>query len=180
VSKSIERLQGIHRQAVADGMVKVGLPMSDGRGTEWCFGKRVSAIHARLDNVPVYCDGIGYGDVVEFREQDPPHELFKEFVRVVTRCSAKAMMPYSVPGVPEPESSRLYREARERLLALPEAIRPLAIEGVMPGWVALALPLGLSRSEFAAVARAVVPPELSPRWFAETAWRFSRQQTEVE
>jgi hypothetical protein len=156
MSKSMESLQEVHRQAVADGMVKVGLPISErGGGTEWCFGKRLSAIHARLDNVPVYCDGIGYGDVVEFREQNPPHELFKEFVGVVTRCSATAVLPYCDEDVPENPGRQLYRAARERLLALPEAIRPLAIEGVIPGWVAVALPLGLSRRQFARVARAV-------------------------
>jgi hypothetical protein len=155
MDKSLESLQELHRQAVADGMVKVGLPMLDGRGTEWCFGKRLSAIHARLDNVPAYCPGIGFGDVVEFREQEPPHELFKDFVRVVTRCSATVVIPYCGEDVPKAESSRLYREARERLQALPEAIRPLEVEGLVPGWVALALPLGLSRSQFAMVARAV-------------------------
>jgi hypothetical protein len=148
-------VQEINRQAVADGMVKVGLPMSGFDGREWCFAYRLSAIHARLNNVPVYSDGIGYGDVVEFREQDPPHELLKEFVRIVTRGSRTVVLSYCKEGTSEDACRRLFQQARERLLALPEDIRPKAIEAPAIGWVALALPLGLSPSELHTVARAV-------------------------
>jgi len=161
VSDSMESLQEVHRQAVADGMVKVGLPISErGGGTEWCFGKRLSATHARLDNVPVYCDGIGYGDVVEFREQDPPHELFKEFVRVVTRCSTTYVFPVfddeeATPSEGELRSTML--RVRASLLSMPEGDRPLAIEGVMAGWLASAWPLSVTAEQRArAIAWALV------------------------
>lgn len=158
MSKALDELREVRRQALADGMVKVGLPMTDDPdGRERCFGKRLSATHARLDNVPVFCDGVHFGDVVEFREQDPPDELLKEFVRVVTRGSGTAVVPYCDGDVPRPkdELQSLFSQARDRLMALPEPIRPLAVEGVMPGWLALALPVGLSRPQFEQVMGAI-------------------------
>jgi len=158
MSKALDELREVHRQALADGMVKVGLPADMGPvETEWCFAERISATRARLVNVPVFCHGVHFGDVVEFREQDPPDELLKEFVRVVTRGSGTAVVPYCDGDVPRPkdELQSLFSQARDRLMALPEPIRPLAVEGVMPGWMALALPVGLSQPQFEQVMRAV-------------------------
>lgn len=158
----LESMREVHRQALADGMVKVGIPMDgEGGGSEWCFAKRLSASHARLDNVPVFCDGVHYGDVVEFREQDPPHELFKDFVRVVTQGSGTLVLPFGndCAALPPDEWRRRFLEVRERLLALPKRIRPLAVERVANCWVSIALPHGLKRRQVAAVAAVVVPPD---------------------
>lgn len=160
MSKALDELREVHRQALADGMVKVGLPMADDpAGREWCFGKRLSATHARLDNVPVFCHGVHFGDVVEFREQSPPDELLKEFVRVVSQGTTTFVLPLEAEDEDVPRSEHeqraMFIRARERLLALPEAIRPLAVEGVMPGWLALALPLGLTRPQIAMVASVI-------------------------
>jgi hypothetical protein len=160
VNESIEGLQELHRQAVADGMVKVGIPMaeSDG-GREWCFGKRLSATHARLDNVPVFCHGVHFGDVVEFCEQDPPHELFKDFVRVVTPGSTTLVVPYCDEDLvlERDEYRQRFSQVRARLLELPEAIRPLAVEGVCDGWLAIALPLPLNHRQVRDVVMVACP-----------------------
>jgi hypothetical protein len=145
-----EELERVHRQAVADGMVKVGLPMTDRDGcVEWCFAHRLSPTLARIDNVPVFCDEVHFGDVVEYREQDPPHPLFKDFVRVRTRGSTTLVVPYCDEDVrlEADEYRRRFSQVRDQLLALPEPTRPLAVEGVYEGWLAMALPLGLKRRQ---------------------------------
>lgn len=158
MNKAMQELQSIRRQALADGMVKLGLPMAgeDG-GVEWCFARRLTASHARIDNVPAFCDGVAFGDVVEFAELSPPDELLKEFVRVVTRGSETVVLPYGDERVPRLKDGlpSLFSQVRDRLLALPQEIRPLTVEGVMPGWVALALPLGLTNEQVRAVERCI-------------------------
>ncbi len=135
----------IHEQAVADGMVKVGIPMGDDDGIEWCFAHRISATHARIDNVPACCDGVNYGDVIEFREQDPPHVLFKEFVRVKTQGSHTLAFQFA-PGklvrtlTPDELQARAKR-IREFLDAAPAGIKPLAVERICDGWMAGAWPM---------------------------------------
>lgn len=164
MSNALNELRQVHRQAVADGMVKVGLPMADSPGgVEWCFGQRLSATRARLDNVPVFSDVAHYGDVVEFREQDPSDELLKAFVGVKSQGSQTVVLPYGDDDEPLPrdEVRRRFDLVRERLLALPEPIRPLAVEGVVDGWVAVALPLGLTRRQVRAVVRSI------PEWQGE-------------
>lgn len=136
--------EAIHEQAVADGMVKVGIPMTDDDGVEWCFAQRISATHARIDNVPVFCDAVNYGDVIEFREQDPPDVLFKEFVRVKTRGSHTLAFRFAsrkvVRTLTADELQARARRMREYLDAAPGSIKPLAVEGIGEGWMAGAWP----------------------------------------
>ncbi len=156
-----EELERAHRQAVADGMVKVGLPMTDRDGcVEWCFAHRLSPTLARIDNVPVFCDEVHFGDVVQYREQDPPHPLFKDFVRVRTQGSTTYVFPVfddeeAMPA--EDEMRAVMGRVRASLLSMPEGDRPLAVEGVMAGWLASAWPLSVTREFRAkAIAWAVV------------------------
>ena len=141
-------LHAIHEQAVADGMVKVCIPMSDDDGFEWCFAHRISAAHARIDNVPVFCDAVNYGDVIEFREQDPPDVLFKEFLRVKTQGShtlAFSFAPRKVLRTITPDDLQARgKRMREYLNAAPDSIKPLAVEGIGDGWMAGAWPMTAS------------------------------------
>jgi ribosomal protein S17 len=144
----IEELKRVHRQAVADGMVKVGLPVK-GRNVsvEWCFAHRLSRTFARIANIPVHADNVHYGDVVEYREQRPRHQLLKEFVGVRTQGSTTLVCPVD---------RRLMRRVRELLMAMPASDRPLAIQAPARGWLASAWPLTMTDKQRAiTVATAV-------------------------
>lgn len=147
----------IARQAVADGMVKIGIPIDEevGPSLEWCWAKRVSATHAKLDNCCMFSDVVGFGDIVEFRELDDadggPHELLKVLVRVVTRGSTQCLCEYateqesadSSPASNRSLSSRL-RAIRLALESLPEEVRPIYVEGMFPGFACVAFPAAVT------------------------------------
>lgn len=154
-------LTAAHRQAIDDGMVKVGIPMElPCGGIEWCFAKRVSATHARIDNIPVFCSHVNYADIVEFAEQDSPHVLFKAFVRVKTQgseCLTFSCVPESLSRTLSVHQLRARATAvRERLDAAPEHVRPLCIEGVEPGVLSAAWPVGTDVDAVAAFLDAVI------------------------
>jgi hypothetical protein len=75
----------------------------------------------------------------------------------VTRGSDTVVLPSGDERAPrsKDELRSLFRQVRDRLLALPEVIRPLAVEGVVDYWVALALPLGLTNEQVRAVQRCI-------------------------
>ena len=148
-----EELVDLHRQAAADGMVKIALPMDEG-GIEWCYGKRLSATRARMVNVPVFCSGVRYGDVVEFGEQDEPSEFFKVFVSVVEQHSFTVPFRVSCESKATPADSRLRRQAVvDALQALPEADRPEMYEWVAGELIVMAWPLTADESRVDGVLR---------------------------
>ena len=132
-------LEAVHRKAIADGMIKVGIPMTGVEGCEWCFAKPVSPSHAKLVNVPVHCDHVHYGDVVEFREEDPPHVLLKQFVRVKTQGSHSQAFQFVSDEVAQALApDQLQHRARRMLKYLHDApahIRPLDVVYVGAGWM---------------------------------------------
>lgn len=150
-------MQAIHEKAAADGFVKVGLPMDNSESCEWCFARRISPTHAKIDNVPVACAAVNYGDVVEFREQDPPHVLFKEYVRVKTRGSQTFVFrfaPQKLLGTLTPDELKARAgRMREHLNSGPESIKPLALERVSEAWMAGAWPLTAKASKVARYVR---------------------------
>lgn len=153
----IEELQEINRQAIRDGMVKVGIPCDDVRGPsrEWCWAKRVAPSYARLENCCVFAEGVNFGDIVEFREQGQedggPHELLKAFVRVVTKGSTQRDIVYATVAEVRNKSDRTIAEMRRRIAgirrfcnSLPVGVRPSYIEGLTPGLACIAFPAGIS------------------------------------
>jgi hypothetical protein len=150
-----QQMRDTLRRAVADGVVKVGIPAADGTTTEWCWAKRVSKNHAKLMNCCVFGDGPGYGDIVEFREQpDGPHKVLKDFVRVVSTGSRQCEFIYATDDEVKDRSPALDRELLHRLQAiretldqLPEDVRPICLEGLVPGMGCAAFPEAVAAPE---------------------------------
>ena len=114
--KPLNDMQETYRQAECDGMVKVGIPChpSTGITLERCWAKRLSASYARLDNVCLFQDGVGFGDVVEFREQAEPHAILKEFVRVISRGSIQTLVVYATRAEAADDSDGMRQELSDR------------------------------------------------------------------
>lgn len=149
---NINQLADAMQAATNDGMVKVAIPSSCGGTLEWCWARRISPTHAKLENCCVFCDDVNFGDIVEFAEQPAdnggPHEVLKQFVRVVTRGSMQCEFFYSTdaeagddsPEMREKLSHRM-RTIRNTLKALPDAVRPICIEGLLTGYGCAAFPI---------------------------------------
>jgi len=143
----------INQQAVADGMVKIGIPIGTppSASREWCWAQRVAPSYARLENCCVYGEGINFGDIVEFREQGDEdggaHEVLKLFVRVVTKGSTQRDILYATSAEARNKSDRMIAKLRSRIVgirrfcdSLPVAVRPLCVEGLTPGRACIAFP----------------------------------------
>lgn len=90
-------MQETYRQAERDGMVKVAIRThpSTGYTIEWRWATRLSASYAPLDKACLFRDGIGFGVVVECREQAEPHPIFAEFVEVISPGSIQTLVAYA-------------------------------------------------------------------------------------
>lgn len=157
---NLEQYAAQMRQAIADGMVKVGIPTGSDNGPsmEWCWAERLSPTHAKLCNCCVFRDDIGFGDIVEFREQGDdeggPHDAMKLFVRVVTRGSTQCQFMYSTvaeardesPAAKEALTLRL-RSIRQSLESLPEDVRPISFEGLFAGFACAAFPASVTPAQ---------------------------------
>jgi hypothetical protein len=143
----------INQQAVADGMVKIGIPCSEGASAsrEWCWAHRVSPSHAKLDNCCILRDDVRFGDVVEFCEQSAddggPHDVLKLFVRVVSRGSTQCEFFYATVAEGRDQSpamkralTRRWRQICHSLKTLPEDVRPMYLEGMKAGYGCAAFP----------------------------------------
>ena len=147
----------INKQAVADGMVKIGIPCNEDApaSREWCWAKRVSRTHAKLENCCLHRDGVRFGDVVEFREQSDEdggsHEVLKLFVRVISRGSTQCEFFYATVAESRDESPAMkfslthrWRQICQSLKTLPEDVRPMYCEGMVPGYGCAAFPASVS------------------------------------
>ena len=155
------------RQAVADGMVKVGIPCEYGPvNREWCWAKRLSSSFAKLDNCCVYRDDVYFGDVVEFCERDNdhggPHPVMKSFVRVVSRGSTQLPIAYGTAVELADRSDRMRAEFTDRFRticafcdAMPIAVRPVCVEGFVAGIAHVAFPATVTIDEARALAAGI-------------------------
>jgi hypothetical protein len=147
----------INQQAVADGMIKIGIPIGTPPSVsrEWCWAQRVAPSYARLENCCVYGEGINFGDIVEFCEQGDedggPHEILKRFVRVVTRGSTQRDVLYATIAEARNKSDRTIAKLRRRIVgirrycdSLPVEVRPHYVEGLTPGLACIAFPADIS------------------------------------
>ncbi len=155
---SVEQYAGVTQQQIDDGMVKIGIPSNCGRTLEWCWAHRVSATHAKLNNCCVFRDGVNFGDIVEFQEQQEcdggPHELLKRFVAVTTRGSTQCEFMYSTeaeasdksPAMREKLAHRL-QTIRSTLDRLPEDVRPICFENLLIGYGCAAFPAAVTAEQ---------------------------------
>ena len=146
----------IYRQAKCDGMVKIGIPThpSTGLKVELCWAKRLSPSYARIDHVSIIQAGVGFGDVVEFRERAQPHAVLKEFVRVVSCGSEPLVVAYATRKEAAISSKSMRAQLRkrrcdiDRFLENPRGGRAaLAWVGAEPGVLCIALPVGTTEEE---------------------------------
>lgn len=153
-------------------MVKVGIPPDPTIGikVEWCWAKRLSASYARLDNVCLCQESIGFGDVVEFCEQAEPHAILKKFVRVVSRGSKQVVVTYATANeafsCSKSKRAQLQKRRRkiDRFLENDSGgIAALAWAGGIPGVLYIALPVGTTEEEIAQFLSSC-PHLVDPSW----------------
>lgn len=155
-----EKYFGVTQEEINEGLIKVGIPCPDdcGPSMEWCWARRMSPSYARLENCCTFADGVSFGDIVEFCEQDDsdggPHEFLKSFVRVVTRGSTQHVVAYATIDESRDKSDRSreiitqrYRELRRYCDAMPNSVRPIAVEGMVPGLACVAFPAHVTDDE---------------------------------
>ena len=157
IHKLPKELQMTRRQLAIDGFVKVGIPgdCNSGVVTEWCWAKRLSKSYARLITCCMSQNGVGYGDVVEFREwPKQSHPLSKQFLWVVSRGSEQVMIAYASRSDAASASQKAQKRLKSRCRDVQRFLETARGEGLVLAWecmhagfLCIALPVGTTDDE---------------------------------
>lgn len=105
---------------------------------EWLWAKRVSSTSAKVDNIPFFTTWFTLGDLVEI---DPQHEV----LRVLERGARTRHAMYPKKGSKAAVHKR-YTRIKEHLKQY-----DIEVEGAVPGFLAMAVPLDVSDEELLSI-----------------------------